>query len=190
MAAMPATGTMTAREFLALPEAQLGRPWNLVEGELVMTDATLLHQRVVAGLFHELRTWIAGGPGRGEVTLPISVLIDDRNVYTPDLLWYAQARLPADPTARPYAVPDLAVEVRSPSTWRHDIGAKKAGYERAGLRELWLVDTAARAVLVFRRSGPDAPTFDVAPELGAGDVLESPLLGGFGVPVDRVFASG
>jgi hypothetical protein len=24
-------------------------------------------------------------------------------------------------------------EVRSPSTWRHDIGAKKAGYERAGL---------------------------------------------------------
>jgi len=47
-------------------------------------------------------------------------------------------------------------EVRSASTSRYDIGAKKAAHERAGLPELWLVDTAADEVLVFRRSSPQA----------------------------------
>jgi Uma2 family endonuclease len=85
-------------------------------------------------------------------------------------------------------MPDLAVEVRSPSTWRYDVGAKKAGYERHGLPELWLVDTAAEAVLVFRRSDPAALAFDVALELVAGERLASPLLPGLGVDVAELFS--
>ncbi len=53
------------------------------------------------------------------------------------------------------------VDVRSPSTWRYDIGTKKSVYEREGLPELWLVDTDAGVLLVFRRSTPKAPSFDV-----------------------------
>jgi len=86
-------------------------------------------------------------------------------------------------------MPDLAVEVRSPSTWRYDVGAKKSAYERYGLPELWLVDTAAEAVLAFHRSAPAAPTFDLALELAAGDRLTSPLLPGFGVEVGELFSS-
>jgi hypothetical protein len=33
----------------------------------------------------------------------------------------------------PSPLPQLAAEVRSPSTWRYDIGAMNAGYERDGL---------------------------------------------------------
>ena len=55
-------------------------------------------------------------------------------------------------TRAPYPAPDLAVEVRSPSTWRFDIGRKKENYERYGVGELWLVDTAADVVFAFRRS--------------------------------------
>ena len=54
------------------------------------------------------------------------------------------------------SLPDLAIEIRSPSTWRYDIGAKKSVYEREGLPELWLVDGDANVVLVFRRSAPGA----------------------------------
>ena len=187
MTAMPAAQTMTAQEYLELPEAQHSRPWNLVEGELVMTEAGLVHQRAANELLFTLTSWIRAQPGRGEATLPIDVLIDDRNVYAPDVLWYAEEHVPDRPDVRPYAVPDLAIEVRSPSTWRYDIGAKKSGYEREGLPELWLVDTAASEVLVFRRSSPSATTFDVSLQLGTDDVLESPLLPGFALPVDRVF---
>ncbi|MCP9491595.1 MAG: Uma2 family endonuclease [Solirubrobacteraceae bacterium MAG38_C4-C5] len=67
--------------------------------------------------------------------------------------------------------------------------AKKAAYERYGLPELWLVDTAASEILVFRRSTPRAAVFEVSLELAAGDTLTSPLLPGFALPVADVFAT-
>ncbi len=82
------------------------------------------------------------------------------------------------------------MEVRSPGTWRYDVGRKKAVYESGGLPELWLVDTAADEVLVFRRSAPDAPAFDVAEELSHGDTLTSPLLPGFALELDELFVEG
>lgn len=94
-------------------------------------------------------------------------------------MWYSEGRAPGRHDDRPYPIPDLAVEVRSASTWRYDIGSKKAAYERAGLPELWLVDTAADVVLVFRRSAPTAVTFDLALELAVGEELTSPRLPGF-----------
>jgi Uma2 family endonuclease len=83
--------------------------------------------------------------------------------------------------------PDLAVAVRSPSTWRLDVGTKKRVYEERGLTELWLVDTEADVVLVFRRSSADAPVFDVALEFTRGETLTSPLLEGFALAVDDLF---
>jgi Uma2 family endonuclease len=111
----------------------------------------------------------------------------DRDVYQPDLVWYRASRTPKRDDPPPYDVPDLAVEIRSPSTWRYDIGAKKSGYERRGLPELWLVDTAADEVLVFRRSTADAPQFDVALELTRDDALTSPQLPGFTVALRALF---
>src|ERR671914_193589 len=87
----------------------------------------------------------------------------------------------------PSPLPHLAIEVRSPTTWRYDVGAKKAAYEREGLRELWLVDTAASEVLVFRRSEAGAPGFDVALELERDDTLTSPQLDGFELPLAELF---
>lgn len=115
--------------------------------------------------------------------------LDERNVFVPDLLWYAECRVPEDAASLPYPMPDLAVEIRSPATWRFDIGAKKDGYERHGLPELWLLDTSARTVLVFRRSTVATPRFDVAIELTEDEQLTSAQLPGFTMPLDAVFAS-
>lgn len=79
------------------------------------------------------------------------------------------------------------VEVRSHSTWRFNLGAKKAGYERHGLRELWLADTAASTLLVFRRSSSRREPFDITVELGRDDVLGSPLLAGFELALADLF---
>jgi Uma2 family endonuclease len=96
-------------------------------------------------------------------------------------------RAPQRTDQSPYPIPDLAVEIRSPSMWRLDIGVKRSTYERHGVAELWLVDTAADVVLVFRRSTPEAPEFDVSEELDTGATLTSPLLPGFALPVAEIF---
>ena len=185
MTAMATAQRMTADEYLAQPYEE--RRSQLVEGEVVMQDPLNLHQVVVMDLLRALDGWVCEQPGRGRVSIPLDVKLDERNVFGPDLMWYAQGRAPGRDDDRPYPIPDLVVEVRSPSTWRYDIGAKKSAYERAGLPELWLVDTAADVVLVFRRSSPKAAPFDVALEPGVDDELTSPLLAGFALALRGLF---
>ena len=192
MTAVSATQLMKAEEFLALPldMDEYGFAPCLVEGELIVNRPPVDHQELAFRLLVAVRNWTDAGGDRGYAIDELDILIDDFNVYEPDALWYSANRgpRPGEGATAPYPIPDLAVEVRSPSTWRYDVGAKKAGYERAGLQELWLVDTPAREVLVFRRSKPEAPAFDVSLELASGDVLGSPLLEGFELPIDRLFA--
>ncbi len=178
---------MTAGQFLALPEREDSRRLELVDGEIVVSEPTMLHNVVQVTFVFALRTWIESGQERGRVCVPLDIGLDDRNVFVPDVSWYSSTGAPDVHASRPYPVPNLAIEIRSPSTWVYDIGAKRAGYERRGLPELWLVDTAAEQVLVFRRSSADRPRFDVALELDFGETLRSPQLPGFALALDALF---
>lgn len=191
MTAMPAVARMTAEEYLARPDDPRERGWELIDGAIVdMHDPRLPHELVCRELHYALELWARAEPGRGLPIRSIDVEIGPRDVYGPDVLWYRDGRVPPSDAERPYPVPDIAVEVRSPSTWRYNIGVKKSGYERAGLPELWLVDTAADEIIVYRRSAPEAPAFDVSLELARGDTLTSPLLSGFALALDELFAPG
>ncbi|MGI8945263.1 MAG: Uma2 family endonuclease [Thermoleophilaceae bacterium] len=188
MAAVHVAQRMTAEEFLARPFEEGLRRQELVDGEIVVGEPTPRHNSVQKDLLFALESWIRGGEGRGQVFIPLDVKLDDLNVFAPDISWY-RASNPVDLDSKPPSpLPDLAVEVRSPSTWRYDLGAKMATYERRGLPELWLVDTPAEQVLVFRRSSTDSARFDIALELGGGDSLTSPLLPGFATGLDELFA--
>ncbi len=177
---------MTAEQFLQIEDP---RPLQLIEGEVVVSEPIRDHQYLKGEFFRRLADWADAQAGRGVVSLSIDVLMDERNVFAPDVLWYEGPTAPGRHDAPPYPIPALAVEVRSPSTWRYDIGAKKAVYEREGLRELWLVDGPGAVVLVFRRSVPRAPGFDVALEVPASGTLASPLLDGFALPLGPLLAS-
>ena len=190
MTTVPATQRLTADEYLALPATEDGWKLELVDGEVVMNDPGALHGHVQTNVLVALVNWTRAAPSRGHAVVPRDVAIDEHNVFSPDVLWYAPGRVPDPNSPPPYSLPDLAVEIRSPSTWRYDVGAKKAGYERRGLPELWLVDTVARTVLVFRRSSPRAPSFDVAIEIDDGQTVVSPQLPSFGLEVSEMFAIG
>jgi Uma2 family endonuclease len=187
MTAMPATQQMTAEEFLARPLRTDSWREELVEGELIKSHPRPLHLIVQQELNFVLCLWARAESGRGSVWLPLDVQLDVRNVFVPDVAWYREGRGPGRDDPIPSPLPDLAVEVRSPSTWVYDVGAKKSAYERRGLPELWLVDTLAEEVLVFRRAASAAARFDVALELARGDVLGSPLLPGFELSLDELF---
>lgn len=187
MTGIPTAQRMTAEEFVAAPVPDHGRPWNLVDGEVVVNEPTRLHLCVRRNLLVALHDWTRAAPGRGSAELPADIAIDEQNVFAPDVLWYSADRLPAEDAPAPYPMPTLAIEVRSPSTWTYDIGAKKAAYESHGLPELWLVDTVASTVLVFGRAELEAARFDRAVELGIGGAVTSSLLPEFSLTVSEVF---
>jgi Uma2 family endonuclease len=176
---------LTADEFLSSPD--MPEHAELIEGEVVVTSPEFRHQALVVYLIIRLSVWVEAGPRRGVACIEVDHRLNDRNVFAPDVWWVAEDRRPARDAKRFTGPPDLAIEVRSDSTWRYDVGAKKRVYEHSGLRELWLVDTASNSVLVFRRSAPDADGFDVALELAQGDTLTSPHLPEFTLDVTTLF---
>jgi|Tabmets5t2r1_1033131.scaffolds.fasta_scaffold00287_2 Uma2 family endonuclease len=177
---------MTAEQYYAITVE--GDRKQLVDGRIVVNEPKAVHSILQTRLAFALAAWVHEGEGRGLAMMPTDVKLDEFNVYGPDFLWFREERIPADLREYPEHVPDLCVEIRSPSTWRYDVGAKKRVYEAGGLAELWLVDDAAYSVLVYRRSSPGGPSFDVAVELGRGDTLESPMLLGFALSLEELFA--
>lgn len=175
---------MTALEFLALPDAPFQH--QLIDGELIVNEPRLPHQVATNNLAVALTNWRRAAPGRGFASIPADFEIDAHNVFAPDLWWVAEERRPERGQLAIEGLPDLVVEVRSPSTWRYDVGRKKRRYEEGGVAELWLVDTVG-VVLVYRRSEPSVPTFDVELELDETAVLTSPLLAGFSLAVREIF---
>jgi Uma2 family endonuclease len=181
--ALVARHDVTAEEFFAMtwlpPTAQL------IDGELVVVNTPRIrHQHVAGELYHRLRLWIAASPGRGYCGIPQDVRINDRNVYAPDVWWCCEDRIPDLDEIRLPWLPDLAVEVLSPSTRRYDLGVKRERYEETGVPELWIIDPRQGALVpghVLRRSEPKAPTFDLDLRLSLGDELTSPQLSGFAV---------
>lgn len=192
----------TAITFIGLPI-----PRRSSEGEVVVNAPTFPHQQVLRVLDHALEAWIRRSRRRSAMCRSgPKTLRSTRSLRTPSYgiaryssavivrrssphgLWYADGHAPARDAQRPYPMPDLAVEARSPSTWRYDIAAKKAAYERNGLPELWLIDPTTEDVFAFRRSTPKSSSFDIALELGRGDTLSSPQLPGFAVPLAALFA--
>lgn len=179
---------MTAESYVDAV-AGVREPTQLIDGVIVVNQPRYRHQRAVGLIYARLLAWATSDEGSGIVSRPLDVVVDRYDVYAPDVLWVADEHR-VDPDEPFEGLPDIAVEVRSPSTWHHDLGIKKECYEQHGLPELWLVDTAASTVLVLRRSSPASSRFDVRVELAAGESVTSPQLPGFVLALDEVFAAG
>lgn len=183
--AVKAAHLLTADEFFALP-GEL-RYTELIDGEIVVNEPLPRHQRIVGWIYYRLMAFVEDNPGIGEPGLPVDTPIDDYNVFGPDVWWTKPEHILARDAKRADGVPDLVVEVRSPNTWRYDIGPKKDHYEVAGLPELWLVDTESDTVTVHRRSSPDSRTFDGSFVIGAGEILTTPIIPGFELDLTVLF---
>jgi Uma2 family endonuclease len=183
MCPMTTTTRMTAAEYIALPQDDRWR--ELIDGVIVVNEPRPRHGFASMALAYALQTWMHAAPGRGVLLPPTDVDIDEHNVFAPDLLWIADRSI--DPDERLPRIPNLCIEIRSPSTWRYDLGPKRNRYEDARLPELWLVDTIAESVIVQRRSKPSAPEFDVALELRGDDELTSPQMPAFALRVADIF---
>jgi Uma2 family endonuclease len=81
-------------------------------------------------------------------------------------------------------VPDLIVEVLSPSNWVVDRRDKFAVYEAAGVREYWIIDPDAQTVEVYSLR---QDRYALLERYESGQTVQSELLGDFEIPVDAIF---
>ncbi|GHU73002.1 hypothetical protein FACS1894184_20950 [Clostridia bacterium] len=124
-------------EYMNLPE---GTRAELIDGVIYNLDsATIPHQSAAGGIFGQLFTYLIGK--RCKVLYEIDVQLDEDDVHTilkPDMVVVCDPKKTAD-RRRIIGAPDMIVEVRSPSTQRHDRVFKYNRYLDAGVREYWIV---------------------------------------------------
>ena len=85
--------------------------------------------------------------------------------------------------------PDLAVEILSPSTSKKDQNEKFRLYERAGVREYWVVDPAGRWLCVYRLgAGGLFDEGELCESRSDCGPIASRVLEGFSVDPSRLFA--
>lgn len=101
-----------------------------------------------------------------------------------DVCFLSYAKLPADqklPKGVLELIPELVIEVKSPSDLWTEVLAKVADYIRAGVQVVIVLDPATESASAFR-SETRQETFERDHELTVPDVLP-----GFAVPVARFF---
>lgn len=148
-----------------------GWPHGDVEGGIVTAFRNFVHARRLGRVF---------GSSQG-------YLFPSGDIVEPDCAFVSNARLGAmTPEVGEFlrVVPDLLVEILSPSTASRDRGEKRGIYERNGVLEYWLVDPRARRITVLALE--DGRFVEHLVVEGDGEA-RSKLLDGLSVPLADVF---
>jgi len=158
----------TYEDLEAMPED--GKRYEILDGELFVTAAPRpLHQWVLGQLHLLLRA--KEGHAIGSVWLsPLDVVFSKTNVVEPDIIVLRTPSKQHFHRKNFDFVPDLVMEVLSPSTQKHDRLRKRRFYARWKVPEYWIVD-------------PDASTIEVLALVDGG--LSYRAVGWYG-PGDRV----
>ena len=177
----------TYADLEAFPEGD-GKRYEIIDGELFVTPSPALrHQEILRNLVVRMQQYLDDHPLGTLFFAPLDVVFSDDNVVEPDLLYISKARAERMTKKNIQGAPDLVVEVLSESTRRTDEIRKRKLFERHDVVEYWIVDPELDTIKVFRREGP---RFERAAELSleGHDTLSTPLLPGFELPLERVFA--
>jgi Uma2 family endonuclease len=184
--AWPAQGEWTYKDYLRLPDD--GRRYEVIRGALYVAPAPLIaHQLTVSQLTRLLGNFVVEHDLGMFLTATVDVLLprDIASPVQPDLLFIRKERQPRGREGSFEGVPDLVIEVLSPSTRGVDETVKLAAYRDAGVPEYWMVDPQKRTVLVFG-VGADGKSYVELQRAGTGETVRSTVLPGFEVAVNEI----
>ena len=133
-----------------------GDRFELIEGEAVMlASPSTMHQLISGELYRQFANYLEGKKCR-VISAPYDVRLfeekDDRpddvqTVVQPDISVICDPNKLDEHGCK--GAPDMVIEILSPSTRRHDRLVKLNLYQRAGVKEYWIVSPSEQTVEVF-----------------------------------------
>lgn len=183
----PLVKTYTLEEFWELPEPPDHSKLELIAGVLYMTPPPgSLHNNAVSRLNLLLADYLIKNGG-GKLFVPRAGIIRGPNSWLEPDLFYVSADTDAyaDPKYPEYmTTADLVIEVISPGSAIYDRNTKADTYAALGVKELWLIDEASGIIEVRVLQGD---RYAASLVLERDDILNSTVLSGFEVKVEKVF---
>jgi Uma2 family endonuclease len=156
----------------------------LIDGVMIVhSPATLRHDNV-AGFLRTLMRCYTSDKDLGLVLGPDGLVrIKKGRRVGADLFFLSKDRVPK-PLPKEYkGVPDLFLEVLSPSNRDDDLDEKRPLYREAGVKEIWFVDPDEQQIILDRRRGQRY----VTKTIHTGRV-ESAVVRGFWIEADWLWS--
>jgi Uma2 family endonuclease len=164
-----------------------GFRYEVLDGVLhVMPPPSFEHRNTLFNLAMWMRLFARTNDLGIVVGAPIGVRLPGQEVpLEPDIVFISKQRAHIIGTHYIEGVPDLIVEILSPSNWVYDRKTKQEVYRTAGVQEYWLVDYRLKLIDVLLLEDAE---YVLQGQYGMGDEASSSVLAGFKVAVADVFA--
>lgn len=179
-------GTWTYEDWLNFPDDSW--KYEIIDGELYMTPPPAInHQRSSLKLARKMADH-AEDNDLGEVLeAPCAVRLPNQAVpVEPDIFFIKKEHLNIIEEKEINGVPDLIIEILSPSNISYDRDKKFLVYQAAGVPEYWLVNYWQKTVELFTLT---KGAYTLAAKYQLGDTVVSQQLAGFKIAVKTIFAS-
>ena len=162
--------------------------YELIDGvAYAMSPApTMEHQSIAGNIFGYIWSFLLGKPCKVFIS-PFDVRLngdgdDDIDVVQPDVVVVCDRSKLDEKGCN--GAPDLAVEVVSPSTAHKDTVKKFRAYQRAGVREFWIVDPDRETIMVHILDAGRYVTYAYSDD----DVVPVHVLDGCTINLPDIFA--
>ena len=151
---------------------QDGQKYELVDGQIRVSPTGARHSRICVNLTIALATFVRARKLGEVLDSGVGFRLPDGNVRSPDASFTAAHRLTDHPLTDDFSevVPDLAVEVLSPSERPRHVLDKVGEYLEAGVRLVWVIDPRKAKAVVYR-SLSDVTEVMADDDLDGEDVL-------------------
>lgn len=124
--------------------------YEIINGEMIQKSApTPFHQEISRNLLFSLETYNRQQKKGSIFCAPIDVFLDEYNKPQPDLVFVSNEKKAIITNDGIIGVPDVIIEIISPSSILRDRIEKKNLYERMGVSEFWLVDPQYSAIEIY-----------------------------------------
>jgi Uma2 family endonuclease len=161
---------MTEAQFEEWCDEDLRAEW--IDGEIIiMSPANFEHDRLNTWLT-TLLTMLIEEHELGIICANVSVRFGAlRRRRDPDLFFIAKSRQHLMRPTYFEGAPDLAIEIVSPDSQSRDRRDKFKEYEKAGVREYWIIDPLSKTVELYRLQRKRFKVVEVANGILASSVL-------------------
>ncbi len=155
-----------------------------IDGQVVLhSPARNRHLDATGNIFLLLRTYVSQR-NLGQVKHEKCLCVFPRNDYEPDIVFFGPSKASGLlPDTLKFPVPDLIVEVLSPSTEATDRGVKLEDYASNGVSEYWIVDADTQVIEQYLLSEGG---YELALKSGSGK-LAAHAIEGLELPIEALF---
>jgi len=173
----------TYDDYIALPDD--GKRYEIIEGEVSMTPApSTRHQEVQIRLSSALFFYVDKHSLGRVLSSPVDLVLSMVDVVQPDVLFVARDRVHIIAKKNLVGIPNLIVEILSPSSTTRDQKEKLNLYQRYGLPEYWIVDPDSQTVEVYLSA---ANRLEKVETLKTGEQLHSRQIPGLVLELSEIF---